>query len=78
MTAVSKDRYVNKLNEIVDKCNKKYHRAIKIKSADDQPGIYIDYGIKHNEKDPKLKVGQIFLQRATLQTGLRKSLWSKK
>ena len=52
----------------------KYHRTIKIKFADDQPGIYIDYGIKHNEKDPKLKVGQIFLQRATLQIGLRKSL----
>ena len=51
MTAVSK------LDEIVDKYSKTYHRTIRIKPAGVKSGTYIRYGVEHNDKDPKFKVG---------------------
>ena len=47
---------------------------------------YIDFGIKHNDKDTKFKVDdhvrisntEVLLQRAALQIGFTKSLESKK
>ena len=33
---------INKQYEIVDKYNKTYHRTIKVKPADFQPGMYLD------------------------------------
>ena len=53
MTVVSKNVYINKLEKILDKYNKTYHRTIKMKPADVQSGTYIEYGIEHNFKDPK-------------------------
>ena len=73
MTAVSKNVYNDKLDEMVDKYNKTCHRTIKIKPTDVKVDNYID-------KDPRFKVGdhvgitEIFLKRATLQIGLRMSL----
>ena len=40
MTAASKNVYIIKLNEIVDKYNKIYHRTTKRKPGDGQPDIY--------------------------------------
>ena len=51
MTAVSK------LDEIVDKYSKTYHRTIRIKPVGVKSGTYIRYGVEHNDKDPKFKVG---------------------
>ena len=34
MMLVSKNVYIAKLDDIVDKCNKTYHSTIKMKSAD--------------------------------------------
>ena len=48
---------MNKLDEIIDKCNKVHHRTIKVKFTDVLPGTYIDYGINHCDKYPKFKVG---------------------
>ena len=48
--------YIDRLDEIVDNCNKTY-RIIKMKPDDVQPSIYIEYGVEHNDKDPKFKVG---------------------
>ena len=57
MTAVSKNVYVDALDDIVDKCNNAYHRIIKMKPI----GIKSDsFGKCHeesNEKDHKFKVG---------------------
>ena len=44
----------NKFDEIVDKDNNTY-RAIKMKPADVHLGMYIDYYVEHNGKDPKFK-----------------------
>ena len=40
MTAASKNVYIIKLNEIVDKYNKIYHITTKRKLGDGQPDIY--------------------------------------
>ena len=55
MTVVSKNVYVDKLDEVVDKYNKTY-RTIKVKLADVKLGTYIDYGVEHNDKDPNSKL----------------------
>ena len=34
MTSVSKNGYINKLNDLIDEYNKTYHRAIKMKPID--------------------------------------------
>lgn len=44
-----------KLDEISDKYNKAYHRTIKMKPTDVTLDTYINYGIKHNDKDPKFR-----------------------
>ena len=56
MTSVSKNKYIDKLDEILNKCNNTYHSTVKMKTVDVNSGIYIDFGIENNEKDPKLKV----------------------
>ena len=48
---------MNKLGEIVGKCNKVHHRTIKVKFTDVLPGTFIDYGINHCDRYPKFKVG---------------------
>ena len=57
MIAASKNVYINKLDEIVDKYNKTDYRAIKMKPADVKSGTYINYGVEYNEKNLKSKVG---------------------
>ena len=57
MTPVSKNVYINKLDDIVDDYNNTYHRTIKMKPVDVKDNTYIDFKKDVNDKDPKLKVG---------------------
>ena len=57
MTAISKNVYFNVLDDIVDKYNNRYHKAIKMKPIDVKEGSFAEYNEESNEKDPKLKVG---------------------
>ena len=57
MTSVSKNMYIDKLDNIVDKYNNTYHRTIKMKPVDVEDNIYIDFEKEVSDKDPKLKVG---------------------
>ena len=57
MIAVSKNMYIDRLDKIVDKYNKTYHGVIKMQPADLEPGTQNDYGVQHNDKDFKFKVG---------------------
>ena len=43
MTSISKNVYIDKLDETVNKYNNIYHRTIKIKHADTNPGMYVDF-----------------------------------
>ena len=56
MTAVSKDVYVYKLNDIVYEYNNIYYRTTKMKPVDVKDDTYIDFGREINDKDPKFKV----------------------
>ena len=57
MTSISKNVYINKLVDIVNEYNNKYHRRIKMKPVDAKDNTYIDSVKAVNDKDPKFKVG---------------------
>ena len=61
MTSVSKNVYINKLDDIVNEYNNIQHRTIKIKPIDVKDNAYIDSLELHsskelNYKDAKFKV----------------------
>ena len=57
MTSVSKNVYIDKLDDIVNKYNNTYHSTIKTKPVDVKLNIYIGSSKEINEKDPKFKTG---------------------
>ena len=57
MTSISKNVYIDKLDDIVHKYNNKKHRTIKMKPIDAKDNTYIDFGKEVNDNDPKFKVG---------------------
>ena len=57
MTSVSKNVYIDKLDDIVKKYNNTYHTSIKMKPVDVKDNTYIDFKKESNDKDPKFKVG---------------------
>ena len=56
MTSVSKNVYIDKLDDIVDEYNNTYHRTIKMKPVDIKDNTYFDFKKEVNDKDPKFKV----------------------
>ena len=54
MTSITKNVYIDKLDDIVHKYNNKQHRTIKMKPID---VTYIDFGKEVRDNDPKFKVG---------------------
>ena len=59
MTSVSKNVYIDKLDDIVDKYNNAHHSTIKTKSIDVKSNIYIDSSKKNNERDTKSESSNI-------------------
>ena len=59
MTSISKNVYIDKLDNIVNKCNNIYHNTIKINPSDVKSSTYIDISKEINDKDPKFKVADI-------------------
>ena len=57
MIAASRNIFIDKLDDIINKYNNTYHRTIKMKSTDDKDNGYIDYSKDVKGKDPKFKVG---------------------
>ena len=56
MTAIPKNVYIDKLNDIVNKYNNTYHRPIKMKPIDVKDNTYTDFEKEVNDKRPKLKL----------------------
>ena len=56
MTSISKNGYIDKSDDIVNKCNNTYHRTIKMKPVDVKPSIYIDFNKENKKNGPKFKV----------------------
>ena len=57
MTSIPKNVHVNKFEKVVNKYDNTYHRATKMKSADVNPSMYIDFNKENNNKSPKFKIG---------------------
>ena len=57
MATISKNVYIDKLDDIVDEYNNTYHTTIKMKPADVKDNTYINADKEINNKDPKFKVG---------------------
>ena len=56
MTSISKNVYIDKLDDIVDKYNNTYHSTIKMKPVDVKPNTYIDSSKEINYQYPKLVI----------------------
>ena len=57
MTLISKNTYIDKLDDIENEYNNPYQRTIKMKQVDVKNNTYIDSIKEVNDEDPKLKVG---------------------
>ena len=57
ITSISKNVYIDKLDNIVNECNNTYHTTIKMKPIDVKDNTYINIDKETNDKDPKFKVG---------------------
>ena len=56
MTSISKNVYIDKLDDIVDEYNNTCHTTIKMKPIDVKDNTYINTSKEINNKDPKFKV----------------------
>ena len=57
MTSISKNVYIDKLDDIVNEYNNTHHRIIKMKPIDVKNNAYANTGKEVNDKDLKFKVG---------------------
>ena len=57
MTTISKNVYIDVLNDIVNKYNNTIHKTIKTKLIDDTNDSYVEYNENLNKKNPKFNVG---------------------
>ena len=71
---LQKNVYIDKLADIVNKYTNTYHSTIKMKPVDVKLNTYIDSTKMIKIKILNLKHMKIFLQKVTLQIGLKKFL----
>ena len=57
MTTISKNVYIDKLDNIVDEYNNTYYTTIKVNPIDVKDNTYINVDKEINNNDPKFKVG---------------------
>ena len=57
MTSISKNVYIDKLDDTFNKYNNSFHRTIKIKPVDIKSSTYINSSKEIIDKDHKFKVG---------------------
>ena len=59
MTAISKNRYFDVLDDIVDDYNNTYHRTIKMKPIDVKSDSFAEYNEESNKETPNFKIGDL-------------------
>ena len=82
MTAISKNVFIDKLDDIVNEYNNTYHKTIKMKPIDVKNNTYINSSKEVNHKDPIFQVGDYvrisknkkYLQKDIIQIRLKKLL----
>ena len=75
ITSMSKNIYIDKLDEIVNEYNNTKHRTIKMKPTDVKDNTYIDLKLVIMREYRNIKT---FLLKAILRIGVKKFLLSKK
>ena len=55
MTLTPKKLYIDKLDNLVNKCKNTFHRTIKLKPIDIKLSKSVKFSIENNDKDSKLK-----------------------
>ena len=81
MNSISKNVYIDKLDDTVDEYNNTYHTTIKMKPIDVKDNTYINADKEINNKDPKFKEYQntkTFLLKSIWPIGVKKYLLLKK
>ena len=77
MISISKNVYIYKFNDIVNKYSNTYHRTIKMKPIDVDPSICNDFNKENNKEDPNLKLVIMKVYR-TMKIFLQKAIyWSE-
>ena len=56
MTSMSKNMYMDKLDDIVNKYINTYHSIMKMKPVNEKLSTYIDFNKENNKEDPKFSV----------------------
>ena len=56
LISTSKNVYIDKLEDIMNKYSNTYHRTIKLKTVDVTSSTYIDFNKKNNKEGPKFNV----------------------
>ena len=56
MIPVSKDVYIDKLDDIVNECNNTYYSRTKMKPVNVKPSTYIDFNKENSKRYPKFEV----------------------
>ena len=82
MVSISKNVFIDKLDDMVEKYNNTYHSTIKMRPIDVKSNTYIDSSKEINDKNPKFIIGdnvrilkyKIFSEKVTLQIGQKKLL----
>ena len=59
MTSISKNVYIDKIDDIVNRWNNTYHRTIEIKPVDVKPSTYSDSSKEIDNEYPKFKASDI-------------------
>ena len=57
-TSISKNVYIDILDDLLNTYNNTYHSTIKINHVDVKSSTYIDSSKEINNKDPKFKIGE--------------------
>ena len=57
MTSISKNVYIDKMDDMVNEYNNTYHSTIKMKPIHVKDNTYINIDKDVNDKDPEFKVG---------------------
>ena len=59
MTSISKNVYIDKLDDVAKKYSNTYHRTIEMKPADVKSNTYLKSSIEINVSHPIFKIGDI-------------------
>ena len=57
-TSISKNVYIDILDDLLNTYNNTYHSTIKTNHVDVKSSTYIDSSKEINNKDPKFKIGE--------------------